>query len=217
MGGTAKEFHSKHPIKICTQDSSARGGVAGLSYTRTPELISKYLLACVSSQQIHVATKTKGRVTSHCLLGGPSQVWDSGGIGRQPGLPVPESCVAVGWGSRVGGRQHSSLRWSLQEGAGQHPPAATSSSFGLSKLRLCFSPLTQKVPLAPLWLLGREPQASGGMGPELITAPIDFEVLSPPLSLCRGALSRGRRLCGRLRRRWDFTKIERTKKCDQLW
>ena len=78
-----------------------------------------------------------------------------------------------------------------------------------------FSPDTEGPTSASL-AARMESQASGGVGPKLITVSIDSALPIPPLSLCRGALSQGRRLCGGLQRRWDFTKIERTKKCDKL-
>lgn len=75
---------------------------------------------------------------------------------------------------------------------------------------------TQQAPLAPLWLLGRNPRSQGGVGPKLITVSIDFPFPIPPLSLCWGALSWRRRLCSGRQKRWNFRKIERTKKCDKL-
>ena len=66
----------------------------------------------------------------------------------------------------MGGCWLSSMWWSLQWGVGLHHPAATSSSFGLSKRRsgAVFFP-TQQAPLASLWLLGRNPGSQGVWGP----------------------------------------------------
>jgi hypothetical protein len=61
-----------------------------------------------------------------------------------------------------------------------------------------------------------ESQEAEGVGPRLITMSIDFLFPILPLSLCQGALSQRRRLCSGMRRRWDFSKIEHTKNCDQL-
>lgn len=61
-----------------------------------------------------------------------------------------------------------------------------------------------------------EAQESRRVGPKLITMSIDFPFPIPPPPLCRGALSQRRRLCSGPQRRWDFRKIEHTKKCDKL-
>lgn len=115
------------------------------------------------------------------------------------------------------GEPHMPVWWSPPEGLGLHRAAATSSSFGLSKPcgGAVFSP-TQQAPLAPLWLLGPNPRRQEGVGPKLITVSIDFSFPIPTSFIMSKSFVSQKEPMQWAARRQDLSKIEHTKKCDQL-
>lgn len=105
--------------------------------------------------------------------------------------------------------------WSLQKALDyitQWPPALPLASANVVVVPF-FSDTAG--PTSACLAAGAESQKSRGVGPKLITVSIGFPFPIPPLSLCWGALSQ-RRLCSGRQKRWNFRKIERTKKCDKL-
>jgi hypothetical protein len=160
-------------------------------FIHLPGLIAKYTVVCGNSHRICVGTHSEGWDATYSFPGCTSTfsvLMIQGNLKR----------VAVHWGGLRIEEPHTSVWWSPPEGLGLHRPAATSSSFGLSKpCGGAFFP-TQQAPLAPLWLMGPNPRRQEGVGPKLITVSIDFSFSIPPLSLCWRALSRRRSLCSGL-------------------
>lgn len=145
-------------------------------------------MVCGNSQQTCTDTRSEGWDATHSYPGCTSAAY----------VPMNQGNVnptAAHLGGPRRGEPHTPVWWSPPEGLGLHRPAATSSSFGLSKPcgGAFFSP-TQQAPPAPLWLLGPNPRRPEGVGPKLITVSIDFSFPIPPLSLCRRALSHRRSL-----------------------